>query len=497
MQRLWARAFVIVSPCNGKRIVIVNADLGMIFQGIKQQVVKKLQEKYGQLYSDENVLLTAIHTHSGPGGFSTYAFYNLTTLGFEQTNFNAIVDGIVNAIARAHDNLQPANIKFAKSELPDISFNRSPTSYLLNPLNERANYARDVDIDMSLLRFENKTGVPFGLINWFPLHGVSINNKNELINGDNKGFAEYLFEQDYQSDYGSHDFVAAFAQANAGDVSPNQLGHEGGAGLAGIVLAEQAGTPQYLLAKKLFNAAQDEITGGIDYRHVYVAMDKLTVNVDQSTYQTCPAAIGVSMLAGTKDGEGIGEQGVTCDNVSKMLPHFFCEQSRTPCQGVKPIVLSTGTKQPYPWTPNILPLQILKIGNIIIVAAPFELTTMTGRRIRAAVKAYFPAEEIIIAALSNAYAGYVATNEEYQLQRYEGASTHFGPWTQSALSQQFGQLAKALAENAVLSTGPMPPDLSAHQMHFRPGVVMTIRLGVKNLVISILMLEKAINLPRQ
>ena len=41
-QRLWARAFVIESPCNGKRVVFVNTDLGMMFQGIKQDVIKKL-----------------------------------------------------------------------------------------------------------------------------------------------------------------------------------------------------------------------------------------------------------------------------------------------------------------------------------------------------------------------------------------------------------------------------------------------------------------------
>src|SRR3989338_2423075 len=40
-QRLWARAFIIESPCNGKRIVFVNVDLGQVFQGIKQQVILK------------------------------------------------------------------------------------------------------------------------------------------------------------------------------------------------------------------------------------------------------------------------------------------------------------------------------------------------------------------------------------------------------------------------------------------------------------------------
>lgn len=51
------------------------------------------------------------------------------------------------------------------------------------------------------------------------MHGVSVNNTNKLINGDNKGYAAYLAEKMMSSG-----FVAAFAQSNEGDVSPNTLG---------------------------------------------------------------------------------------------------------------------------------------------------------------------------------------------------------------------------------------------------------------------------------
>jgi hypothetical protein len=78
--RLRARAFVIATPCNGKRIVFVSADLGQLFQVVKQRVMAKLQTAYGSTYTDANVILSATHTHSGPGGYSHYALYNLTIL---------------------------------------------------------------------------------------------------------------------------------------------------------------------------------------------------------------------------------------------------------------------------------------------------------------------------------------------------------------------------------------------------------------------------------
>ena len=48
--RLWSRAFVIESPCNGQRVVFVSADLAAIFQAVKRGVVEKLRKGgYGTL----------------------------------------------------------------------------------------------------------------------------------------------------------------------------------------------------------------------------------------------------------------------------------------------------------------------------------------------------------------------------------------------------------------------------------------------------------------
>lgn len=473
--RLWARAFVIESPCNGQRVVFVNADLGQLFQAVKEEVVKRLQEKFGERYTDQNVLITATHQHSGPGGYSTYTLYNLTILGFDRKNFNTIVDGIVSAIERADANMTPATIKIAKANLSGVSFNRSPQSYDLNPENERAKYTSNVDTEMTLLRFDALNGKPIGLINWFPVHGVSMSMKNHLINSDNKGYAEYLFEKDYHSDYGPHAFVAAFAQANAGDVTPNEDGHEGGTGLEGLATISKAGKPQYDLAHRLFDEATTLVKGGVDFRHTFLEMDKVAIDpryTDGQPHTTCPPAIGISMLAGTTDGEGVGKQGVTCDTIGKVIPGFVCTRMKTPCQGVKPIALELGNKKPYPWVPSTLPFQVLKIGNVFIAAAPFELTTMSGRRIKASIQEQLPATEnhIVLSALANAYVQYITTNEEYQLQRYEGASTLFGPWALSALQQTYAQLTSALTHDKAVPVGPTPPDLLNFQVNLQRGV---------------------------
>jgi neutral ceramidase len=84
------------------------------------------------------VLLSGTHTHSGPAGYIQYLLYGITSLGFDQRNFRDVVDGIVQSIERAHANLQPATLRFNIGELLDANINRSPTSYLANPEEERA-----------------------------------------------------------------------------------------------------------------------------------------------------------------------------------------------------------------------------------------------------------------------------------------------------------------------------------------------------------------------
>ena len=42
--------------------------------------------------------------------------------------------------------------------------------------------------------------------------------------------------------------------------------------------------------------------------------------------------------------------------------------------------------KPYAWHPHIIDVQILKLGQVFMVAIPGEFTTMSGRRMKDAVK---------------------------------------------------------------------------------------------------------------
>jgi neutral ceramidase len=471
--RLRSRAFVVASPCNGQRAVFVSADLGMLFQSVQQAVMRKLHERYGDaLYTDANVLLSATHTHAGPGGYSSHSLYNHTFLGipiigFVPQNFDAIAEGIFQSIVRAHDNVAPGRILVATGELAGASSNRSAGAYGLNPREERAKYRADVDTAMTLLRLESSASpepgplAPVGMLNWFAVHATSLTNRNTLISGDNKGYASYLFEKRQDTDYTSpKTFVAAFAQSNEGDVTPNVYGGQEGRGEGELAATVEAGRRQFELAWRLFEdtARAKPLTGGVDFRHTYVKMDDVKVEprwADGQERRTCKAALGMSMLAGAEDGRGVGREGVRCGDP---LAGFLCGVDNDPCQAEKPVALKMGEMCPI-MSPNVLPVQLLRLGNLVLVAVPFEMTTMAGRRLRETVRerlAPVGVEHVVIAGLSNAYSGYLTTREEYAKQDYEGASTHFGPWQLAALQQEAAKLAEALASGAEVPEGPKP-----------------------------------------
>lgn len=78
--------------------------------------------------------------------------------------------------------------------------NRSPSAYLFNPPEERAIYTRDVDTQMTLLKFvDGSSGKSIGAFNWFATHGTSMSRDNKLISGDNKGAAARFFEDWFSS----------------------------------------------------------------------------------------------------------------------------------------------------------------------------------------------------------------------------------------------------------------------------------------------------------
>jgi neutral ceramidase len=244
------------------------------------------------------------------------------------------------------------------------------------------------------------------------------------------------------------------------------------------------GQKQYEKAKSLFDSATTKIEGPLGFVHQYVDMSNVQLQTSNGTVTTCKPAMGYSFAAGTTDGPGAFDfqQGITKATPFWNLVRDFMKRPSpelTQCHFPKPILVATGEmKFPYQWQPTVLPVQILRIGSVLNVGLPAEFTTMAGRRVREAVLLEATSASadtkwnVMLSGLSNAYSSYVVTPEEYQVQRYEGASTIFGPHTLPAYIQQFILLTHhAVKATEVPSSGLQPPYLLPKQISLKPGVV--------------------------
>ena len=525
-QRLYSRAFIVGSPNDpSERVVYMVLDTQSGDTAIRNGILEGLQAlgpEYS-IYTKDNVAVTGTHSHSGPGAWLNYLLPQITSLGFDKQSYQAIVDGAVLSIQRAHQGLALGTVSAGSARINNANINRSLFAYLANPAAERARYTDDVDKTMTLLKFTRSSdGKAMGILNWFAVHGTSMLGNQTLITGDNKGVAAYLFEEAVAGeDNIAEGFVAGFSQANVGDTSPNVLGaycedgtnqqcrfndstcangksqdchgrgpyfglNDGGAKSCYEIGKRQADGALNIFSSPSFIS----ISGNVRSFHAFVDFSNYTIHLSNgSLATTCPAAMGNSFAAGTTDGPGAfdfvqNDPGAPSNPFWNVVGSAIAPPSekQKACQYPKPVLLNVGeANTPYPWSPNIVDIQTFRIGQFIIIVSPGEATTMSGRRWREAVhnaakSSLLPSGTdpiVVLGGPANTYAHYIATEEEYGIQRYEGASTLYGQHTLAAYINASLTYLPYLADDkkGAVSAGPTPPDNRNKSISLIRGVV--------------------------
>jgi neutral ceramidase len=447
-----SRAFVLVDRVTSQRLIYVVADIGMFFRNVRDAVLAKLDPTK---YDEHNVVLTATHTHAGVAGYAGYRLYNMTTDGFRPRTFQAIVDGVVASIEQAEADLAPGRLMLSRGELHDASVNRSPMAFARNPQSDRGHFPDAVDPLTTVLRLERDSRT-VGVVNWFATHGTSLTNRNTLISGDNKGYAARQWEVDEPG------LVAAFAQTNAGDMSPNVPDATQGPTDDEVDNARIIGERQYEAAISLASSTAIEIDGGLDSRLSDVNLSRLDVAAaftgDGRAHRTGRAVLGAAFAAGTKEGPGArafreGVEGnrllAGCCAVPYRLRPVLSDAQRP-----KAMLIPAGA---LGWVADVVPVQLVRIGPLVLIALAQEVTIVAGLRLRRAVADVLdlPLDDVLVQGYANDYAGYVTTPEEYGAQRYEGGHTMFGRWELPAYVQEVTRLARDLRDGR-------PSDTTAH-----------------------------------
>jgi neutral/alkaline ceramidase-like enzyme len=208
---------------NATRVLWLSLDL----VGVDPTLVSELRTRLARSeVASPVMILSASHTHSGPGAYADSAFWAFVAADRESPAVRkSILDAMESAAREAWRRRAPARVVAGKSTVTGIA-----TSRLDQPL----------DPELGVLKVTAVDGRPVALVWNYAIHGTALGHGNFQISGDLMGDASARLERETG-------VPALFVNGAAGDVSPigrNWTGVESaGSALAGSALATWSALP--------------------------------------------------------------------------------------------------------------------------------------------------------------------------------------------------------------------------------------------------------------
>ncbi len=477
--------FVLEDANETYDLALVPCDLAAVSTLLQREVSLRLRAQ-GRSFPPQRLMLSATHTHAGPAHYfngSVYGDYaSSVTPGFDPQVLSSLADSISEGIASAHDQAlqrqkskRPSRLRWQHGAAWGLTRNRSLAAYLLDqprfvadvstpPPAELSEAERAVDPALDLLEIVDPVGerqVPIAWLTWFGIHPTVLPNTNRLLGADLFGVASRLLEQELRRaavDQGAPSArpVAAFFNTNEGDIAPIwstgsfdesvQVGRK----LAQSVLEVHA---------KTATPWRDAAGFALAYAEPVLAGNRFGL---EGTRRLCDKAeLGIASFWGASD------HPTRLNALADMITSPIDAQ-RDDCQAPKAAAFGQfqtllATNDTFP---SQVPLAVVRLDDTWLSFVPAEVTITTGQRINAAVAAVAARTEdgrrtfSRVTGLSNGYIEYVATAEEYDLQRYEGASTLYGRDTARFLSASFAALARHAQSLAAANPAQQPWDVA-------------------------------------
>jgi neutral ceramidase len=216
---LAARALVL--DAGDRRAVWIAVDLLAVDRAFTAEVGRRLQ---GAGIRPGALVISASHTHSGPGAFVDSAVLGWLALDrLDGTVREALLDAVVSSVRQATGASRPA---------------RLATGSVATPPLVRSRLGQPTDPELVVLRVVDGTGAPIALVWNYAIHGTTLGPRNLRLSGDVMGEASRRLERVLG-------VPALFVNGAVGDVSPGRHGNEAAVDLgAELAAAAQAGWAQ-------------------------------------------------------------------------------------------------------------------------------------------------------------------------------------------------------------------------------------------------------------
>jgi hypothetical protein len=462
--RLYARAIVLAQ--NGQKVAFVVEDLNGVAGGVLQDALRLVGDP---ALTENTVLVSATHTHSGPSGYWNYSAYNtvfptlaaLTTQNIAGSRDDRLysfeVRQLAAAIRAADNDLSPGAAAWAHRDLTGLTMNRSLEAHLANfginaaygtgsVAQDPGGYLDTIDPAVDVLRVDKLIGgrdVPVGLWSSFANHGTVNKATFTVYNGDHQASADRAVESAIRAAGGvpmSQDIVSAFANADEGDQTSG-IRHSGPAD------AERVGDVEAHVLLDAWTEAGRSLSTDLPLGMRWTRIGLAGVNTSAGHTLGTDPVTGLSLFTGSEEGRGPLYDITGNVNGTNFEGDHLPADNPLDGQGDK-IEVRTALPSMSTAFPSVLPITAMRLGDRLLVTIPGEMTVAMGQRVRAAVlqaASPLPVHRVVIDGLANEYMQYFTTPQEYEAQHYEGGSTLWGEYQSYAILDGLVRLTTDLA----------------------------------------------------
>jgi len=177
------------------RLGILTTDL----VGTNPKMTKRVAELSG--FPQGQLLISASHTHSGPGAYGEGPFAVIVLGAYRQAVFDSMAEGMARALKQASENLRPASLAIGESKLPKFMRNRRK--------------AKVKDPALWVMRVDTRDGKPLAALVNLTAHGTVLDDDNMEFSGDWMHFMQSYLEARVPG------LTALYTNGAEGDISPN------------------------------------------------------------------------------------------------------------------------------------------------------------------------------------------------------------------------------------------------------------------------------------
>lgn len=207
---------------DGQNLIAIAAcDMVMVSPDFYKKIVAGLA---AEGFTNQNVLVTASHTHSGPGGMMDNLISNVAFGRYNEKYTQRAADEVAAAIRKSRAGMRAGTLRVAETRLDDVTRNRRDPagSYDYDTRRFKDTYdpnnpLNDTDPTLTLLRFDGPDGKPVAILYHFATHGTVMGSTNWEFSADWIGAARKKIQAAYPG------AVVLYFNGAQGDQAPTML----------------------------------------------------------------------------------------------------------------------------------------------------------------------------------------------------------------------------------------------------------------------------------